>query len=55
LSSSSLRQFSHRLHVATHGKGLYEITGEIAGWLGGLGVGTGFLILREHTEPEIAE
>jgi secondary thiamine-phosphate synthase enzyme len=54
LSSSSLRQFSHRLHVSTHGKGLYEITGQISDWLSGLGVATGLLtVFIQHTSASL--
>ena len=35
LRSAGLLQFSHNLQVATHGKGLYELTDAVAQWLGG--------------------
>jgi secondary thiamine-phosphate synthase enzyme len=54
LISAALRQFSHRVHVSTHGKGLYEITGQIAGWLAGLGVTTGLLtVFIQHTSASL--
>jgi secondary thiamine-phosphate synthase enzyme len=49
-----LRQASHRLRVPTRGKGLYEITGEIAGWLSGLAVRTGLLtVFVQHTSASL--
>ncbi len=45
---------SHTLQVATRGKGLYEITGQIAGWLGGLRVGNGLLtVFVQHTSASL--
>ena len=32
-----MKQFTHRLQVATRGKGLYAITREIEQWSGSLG------------------
>ena len=28
-----MRQFTHQIHIATHGKGLYDFTREIEAWL----------------------
>ena len=54
MSSGALRQFSHRLHVATRGKGLYEITGEIASWLSGQSVRSGLLTaFVQHTSASL--
>jgi len=54
LSNGGLRQFSHRLHVATRGKGLYEITGEIASWLSGQSVRSGLLTaFVQHTSASL--
>jgi secondary thiamine-phosphate synthase enzyme len=54
LSSAALRQFSHRLQVATQGQGLYEITGPIAQWLAGCGVRTGLLtVFVQHTSASL--
>lgn len=54
MSSSALRQFSHRLHVATHGQGLYEITGQIVQWLTGREVRTGLLtVFVQHTSASL--
>jgi len=44
----------HRLHVSTKGKGLYEITGEIARWLEGTGVRDGLLtVFVQHTSASL--
>jgi secondary thiamine-phosphate synthase enzyme len=49
-----LRQFSHRLQVATRGKGLYDITGQIAGWLAGCSLERGLLTLFiQHTSASL--
>ena len=49
-----MRIVSHRLTVATRGKGLYEITREIAQWLGGLSVKAGLLtIFVQHTSASL--
>jgi secondary thiamine-phosphate synthase enzyme len=49
-----LRQFSYRLSVSTRGKGLYEITREVAGWLGRQGVSQGLLTLFvQHTSASL--
>ena len=54
MSSGGLRQFSHRLHVATRGKGLYEITDAIAQWLSGTGIRTGLLtVFVQHTSASL--
>ena len=49
-----LAQFSHRLQIATHGKGLYEITGQAAGWLSSLHISKGLLTLFvQHTSASL--
>jgi secondary thiamine-phosphate synthase enzyme len=49
-----LRQASHSLQVATRGKGLYEITGQVAQWLTGQQVRTGLLTLFiRHTSASL--
>ncbi len=54
MSSGGLRQFSHKLHVPTRGKGLYEITGEVSQWLAGRAVRTGLLTLFvQHTSASL--
>lgn len=66
MSSPGLRQFSHRLQVSTHGKGLYEITSGIAHWLAGCGVQTGLLTvfilhtsasltIQENADPDVIQ
>src|ERR1019366_2053200 len=45
---------SHRLQVATRGKGLYEITGQIATWLESVGVRAGLLtVFVQHTSASL--
>jgi secondary thiamine-phosphate synthase enzyme len=49
-----LRQFSHRLSLQTRGKGLYEITREVAQWLGRQAVSQGLLTLFvQHTSASL--
>jgi len=49
-----LRQFSHRLSLSTRGKGLYEITREVAHWLGRQPVSQGLLTLFvQHTSASL--
>ena len=44
----------HRSQVSTKGKGLYEITGEIARWLEGTGVRDGLLtVFVQHTSASL--
>ena len=62
----ALAQFTHRLQVSTHGKELYEITGQVAGWLSGLSVSTGLLtvfvqhtsaslVIQENADPDVVD
>jgi secondary thiamine-phosphate synthase enzyme len=55
---------SHRLTVSTRGKGLYEITREIAQWLAALGAAAGLvtvfvqhtsasLLIQENADPDV--
>src|SRR5580765_3785251 len=45
---------SHRLQVATRGKGLYEITSQIAAWLEGVKVHAGLLnVFVQHTSASL--
>lgn len=54
MSSGGLRQFSHRLQVPTRGKGLYEITGEIARWLSACPAHEGLLtVFVQHTSASL--
>jgi secondary thiamine-phosphate synthase enzyme len=49
-----MRIASHRLQVGTRGKGLYEITGQIDGWLESAGVRDGLLtVLVQHTSASL--
>lgn len=44
----------HRLRIATRGKGLYEITSEIAQWLGGASAKEGLLtVFVQHTSASL--
>jgi len=52
--SSGLQQFSHRLRVDTNGKGLYEITRPLAGWLSECAIDTGLLtVFVQHTSASL--
>ena len=45
---------SHRLQISTRGKGLYEITHQIAGWLAGARVRSGLLtVFVQHTSASL--
>ena len=47
-------QSSHRIQVSTHGKGLYDITRPIAGWLHECKVRTGLLtVFVQHTSASL--
>ena len=49
-----MRQFVHELHIATHGKGLYDFTREIEGWLRGHETKTGLLtVFCQHTSASL--
>jgi secondary thiamine-phosphate synthase enzyme len=49
-----VRQFVHELHIATHGKGLYDFTREIEGWLRGHETKTGLLtVFCQHTSASL--
>jgi secondary thiamine-phosphate synthase enzyme len=49
-----MQMTSHRLKVATHGKGLYEITGHIAAWLESASVRDGLLtVFVQHTSASL--
>jgi secondary thiamine-phosphate synthase enzyme len=46
---------THRIEVATRGKGLYEITDRVAEWVGQQGVRTGLLtVFIQHTSASLA-
>ncbi len=49
-----MKQFTHRMQVATHGKGLYPITGEVERWAKGHGLRTGLLtVFIQHTSASL--
>jgi secondary thiamine-phosphate synthase enzyme len=49
-----LQQSTHRLQVSTRGKGLYEITSQVAGWLGESAIRTGLLtVFVQHTSASL--
>jgi secondary thiamine-phosphate synthase enzyme len=49
-----MKQSSHQFSVATRGKGLYEITHEVAGWLAQQRVATGLLtVFIRHTSASL--
>src|SRR5664279_820390 len=59
-----IRKTSHRLTVPTRGKGLYEITDQLAAWAGATGIRTGLLTafvrhtsasltIQENADPDV--
>jgi secondary thiamine-phosphate synthase enzyme len=49
-----LRQFTHQIHIATRGKGLYDFTREIESWLRGHETQTGLLtVFCQHTSASL--
>jgi secondary thiamine-phosphate synthase enzyme len=59
-----MRQFQHLLTVATSGKGLFEITREVASWTAAQNIGSGLLtvfcrhtsaslIIQENADPDV--
>jgi secondary thiamine-phosphate synthase enzyme len=49
-----VNQFTHQLHIATHGKGLYDFTREIESWLRGHETHTGLLtVFCQHTSASL--
>ena len=49
-----MQMSSHRLQVSTRGKGLYEITDQIAAWLEGSGIRSGLLTaFVQHTSASL--
>ena len=54
MSKQALTQFTHRLQVDTHGKGLYEITRPIARWLSECDIDKGLLTaFVQHTSASL--
>jgi secondary thiamine-phosphate synthase enzyme len=53
-SNAGMQIISHRLQVATRGKGLYEITGQIGAWLTAARVRAGLLtVFVQHTSASL--
>jgi secondary thiamine-phosphate synthase enzyme len=49
-----MNQAVHRLTVATHGPGLYDVTEKLAAWVGGRGIRDGLLtIFIQHTSASL--
>lgn len=49
-----MKQFTYQLLVATQGRGLYEITSQVAGWVERCGITTGLLTLFiQHTSASL--
>ena len=49
-----MRQFTHQIHIATRGKGLYDFTREIETWLGGHETPSGLLtVFCQHTSASL--
>jgi secondary thiamine-phosphate synthase enzyme len=49
-----MKQFSHRVEVATRGKGLYQVTRELAAWVSQCGVESGLLtVFIQHTSASL--
>ncbi len=49
-----MKQATHHMSVETRGKGLTEITREVAGWLGRQGIATGVLtVFCRHTSASL--
>jgi len=49
-----IRQAQHELRVSTRGRGFYEITDEVEGWLAGQTVNTGLLTIHlRHTSASL--
>jgi secondary thiamine-phosphate synthase enzyme len=49
-----VKHFTHQLHIATHGKGLYDFTREIESWLRDKPTQTGLLtVFCQHTSASL--
>ena len=49
-----MRQFTHQIHIATRGKGLYDFTSQIESWLRGHPTETGLLtVFCQHTSASL--
>jgi len=49
-----VKQATHQLHIATHGKGLYEFTGQVEAWVREQHTHTGLLtVFCQHTSASL--
>ena len=59
-----MKQFTHQIHISTHGKGLYEFTPEVTSWLQVHHPQTGLvtvfcqhtsasLVIQENADPDV--
>ena len=49
-----MKQATHQLHIATHGKGLYEFTGQVEAWVREQHTHTGLLtVFCQHTSASL--
>jgi secondary thiamine-phosphate synthase enzyme len=49
-----MKQFTHQIHIATHGKGLYDFTRQIESWLNGHETQAGLLtVFCQHTSASL--
>ena len=49
-----MKQATHQLHIATHGKGLYEFTGQVEAWVRDQHTHTGLLtVFCQHTSASL--
>lgn len=49
-----MRQLTHQISVKTHGRRLYDFTGEVLGWAANSGMATGLLTLYiQHTSASL--
>lgn len=49
-----MKQFTHQIHISTHGKGLYDFTREIERWLREHAAQTGLLtVFCQHTSASL--
>jgi secondary thiamine-phosphate synthase enzyme len=49
-----VKQFTHQIHIATRGKGLYDFTAQVESWLHGHETQTGLLtVFCQHTSASL--
>ena len=60
-----MKQATHQVYIATHGKGLYDFTEEVQAWVRGQNAHTGLLtlfcrhtsaslVIQENADPDVA-